>query len=570
MLGLKHAWRIWVMMAIISFFAVVIIGKLYLIQIANAEKYREKANKQYFGSTPSESISRGTIFFRSKDNSLVSAATLRTGYTLAISPPTVTDANKIYESINAVVPINADDFFAKAGKSDDPYEVIANHVSEDNARALKEENLQGIILSDERWRYYPGDSLGAHAVGLIAYREDELAGRYGLERYYEDTLNRKGEKLYKNFFAEIFTNIKKSVSSADNHRGDIITTIEPSAQISLQKALQAVQNKWDSKTSGGIVINPKNGEIYAMAIEPTFNPNDLSAVRDATIFSNPIIEDVFEMGSIIKPLTIAAAMDAGFITASTTYNDRGFLVIDESRISNFDGKGRGIVSMQEVLSQSLNTGVAYAVTKMGKDIFRDYLKKLEIGEETGIDLPNEAHGLIANLDSPRDIEYATASYGQGIALTPIATVRALSTLANDGKLPNPHLVSKINYSIGFSKATSFPEGKQVIKGETAKEITRMLVEVVDTALKNGEVKMEHYSIAAKTGTAQVPKKDKKGYEENIFFHSFFGYFPAFDPKFLVFLYTMDPKARYASETLTDPFIDLTNFLINYYEIPPDR
>jgi cell division protein FtsI/penicillin-binding protein 2 len=199
------------------------------------------------------------------------------------------------------------------------------------------------------------------------------------------------------------------------------------------------------------------------------------------------------------------------------------------------------------------------------------MKNFGLMEKTGIDLPNEVSPLIGNLDSPRNIEYATAAFGQGIALSPIMTTQALSSLANNGILPKLHVVKQINYEIGPAKTIEVEEGRRVLKSETADEITRMLVKVVDEALAGGTVKLKNYSIAAKTGTAQIANPHEKGYYDDRFLHSFFGYFPAYNPEFLVFLYTIYPKeVRYASQTLTDPFMDTAKFLINYYEIPPDR
>jgi cell division protein FtsI/penicillin-binding protein 2 len=215
--------------------------------------------------------------------------------------------------------------------------------------------------------------------------------------------------------------------------------------------------------------------------------------------------------------------------------------------------------------------VAHVAMKIGASKFREGMKSFGIGTETGVDLPNETVGLIQNLESGRDIEIATASYGQGIALTPIATIRALSVLANGGKLIVPHLVKKVEYKSGLIKKMTFAPGKQVIKKETSEEITRMLVRVVDTSLRNGTAKIPGYSVAAKTGTAQMTDEGRPGYVEGKYLHSFFGYFPAYRPKFLVFLFHTYPKnVRYASETLTDPFLSIAKFLINYYEIPPDR
>jgi cell division protein FtsI/penicillin-binding protein 2 len=283
------------------------------------------------------------------------------------------------------------------------------------------------------------------------------------------------------------------------------------------------------------------------------------------------VEDVYEFGSTIKALTMAAGLDSGAITRDSTYYDAGFITLNEFTIRNFDGKGRGTVPMQEVLNQSLNTGVSHIVKEMGKERFRDYFLAYKLGSETGIDLPNETFGLIDNLYSPRDVEYATASFGQGVAFTPIATIRALATLANGGVLVTPHLAKKINYDDGTSKEIRYPEGERVLSEKTSEEISKMLITVVDDALRGGTVALPNHSIGAKTGTAQIADPVNGGYYEDKFLHSFFGYFPAFEPRFIVFMYTVEPKGvKYASETLTGPFMEIARFLINYYSIPPDR
>jgi cell division protein FtsI/penicillin-binding protein 2 len=306
---------------------------------------------------------------------------------------------------------------------------------------------------------------------------------------------------------------------------------------------------------------------------PTFDPNYLQNETDPAVFSNPIVENVYEMGSIIKPLTMASGIDSGAVTPETTYVDSGSLTLNGSKISNFDGKGRGQVDMQVVLNDSLNTGAAFVESKMGNALFADYFRRFGLGEETGIDMPNETPGLIENLKSPRDLEYATASFGQGIAMSPIITIRALAVLANGGYLITPHLVKKIDYKIGVSKNISEEKGTQVLKPATSETISRMLVTVVDKALLGGSVKMPNYSVAAKTGTAQIAKTGGGGYYSDKYLHSFFGYFPAYNPQFIVFLYTVEPKGvggDFASHTLTAPFINITKFLISYYKIPPDR
>src|SRR3989344_3909462 len=439
--------RIRVISIFIIFFALVLVGRLYFVQIVHGEEFTSRADRQYVRSNY-DYFNRGTIYFETKNSEPFLAASLKTGYIVAINPKLINNPDVVFEKLASVISIGKDDFMEKVKKIDDPYEEVANRLTFNEAEEIKALRLDGVSTYAERWRYYPSNSLAAHALGFIAYKENELAGRYGLERYYEDVLRRNNDRVFVNFFAEIFSNIQEAFSDEGSLEGDIVTSIEPSVELFLEKELANIRSTWNSDYSGGIIMNPNNGEIIAMALSPSFDPNNLHEARDLSIFTNHLVESVYEMGSIVKPLTIAAGIDAGAISPSTTYYDAGTLTLDRKSISNFDGKGRGTVSMQEVLNQSLNTGAAFVVRAMGKGKFAEYMLAYGVGEGTGPDRPNKTHGLVDNLKSPRDIEYATASFGQGIAMAPIETVRALATLGNGGKLVNPHIGKKINYSIG--------------------------------------------------------------------------------------------------------------------------
>lgn len=547
----------------------ILIARLFTVQVVNGSEYTMKANGQYTISS-SGIFNRGNIFFTKRDGGYISAATLKNGFVVAINPSRLKNPKEAFVLLSEFLDIDSGVFFIKASKKDDPYEEIARRVPDDTANKIQELGIDGVIISKDRWRFYPGESMASHILGFVGYNGNILSGRYGLERYYDDVLSRSEEDLYVNFFAKVFSSIGDSIFKKTHREGDIVTSIETSVQSFLEDKLNEISVKWDADSVGGVIINPRTGSIYAMASLPTFNPNKFNTTSGSSVFQNPIVESVFEMGSIIKPITLAIGLDSDAIKTSTEYVDNGYVLMDGRRIENFDGKARGKVSMQEILNQSLNTGAVFVMQKTGKDKFKEYVLNLGLGEETGIDLPNEVSGLIKNLSSKRDIEYATASFGQGIAITPIATVRALSALANGGTLVTPHIGTKIDYRIGLSSDIATIDSKRVFKKETSEDITRMLVSVVDDALSNGKAKITNYSVAAKTGTAQRAKPEG-GYYDDEFLHSFFGYFPAYDPEFLVFLYTVNPKnIQYASQTLTNPFMDITKFLLNYYDILPDR
>ena len=549
--------------------ALVFVGKLYMLQIVEHSDFVMLADKQYTKSS-GQTFNRGSIFFEGKDGESISAATLKIGFTVAINPKILADATSTFDKINAIIPIDRDVFLQKASKKNDPYEEVAKRVDPEKATAISNLKISGLSIYKDQWRFYPGGQTASNVLGFVAYKGDNLVGRYGLEKYYEDLLSRKQEDLYANFFVEVFSNIKKTVSSNSTLEGDLVATIEPTVQASLEDTISKIQNKWSSDATGGIIINPKNGEIYAMAVQPTFDPNNFQIEKKVSVYADPLVDQVREMGSIIKAITRASGLDAGVVKASSTYLDKGSVSANTETIYNWDKKGRGIINMQTVLNESLNTGAAYVEQRLGNEKFSNYMMNFGLGEKTGIDLPNEAQSIVTGLKSSRDIEHITASYGQGIALTPIATARALSVLANGGTLITPHIVKKIEYKIGTFKNINPPPGKRVISEQASHEITRMLVQVLDTSLLNGKAKNPHYSIATKTGTAQIAEQGK-GYYSDRYLHSFFGYFPAYNPKFLVLLYTVYPKnISFAANTLAQPFLDLSKFLINYYNVPPDR
>ncbi len=543
-----------------------VIARLFYVQVVNSATYKERGVGQYIANR-GESDARGTIYFSRQDGTLISGATMNSGYILAITPKSVQDPDNVYEYINNLYPIDKEQFFKKMQKKDDPYEEIAHHLPKDIAENIMAQKFSGIYLSRELWRTYPGKERAAHVLGLVAYKGEYEEGVYGLEKYYEDYLASPSNVGSVNPFAAAF----RQLSGGNNSKVDIITTIEPELQIALEKTINDVQKAYQSEGVGGIVINPRTGEILAMAYTPAFDPNDPSSAKDESSFINPAVSKVYEFGSVVKPLIAAAGFDAGVITPNSTYEDVGSIKVGVETIHNFDKKGRGVVNVITILGQSLNTGMVWISQKLGPSKMRSYLEKYGIKEKTGIDLPSEVNGLTKNLESNRPIEFAAASFGQGFAVTPVQIVRAFSALANDGVPVNPYVVKEIRTPDGqVIKKLGGSKLKPAITPESAKTISTVLTEVVDKHLQNGALSFPHHTVAAKTGTAQMVSPSGKYYDDR-YLHSMFAYIPASDPKYLVFLYNVYPKGvEYASYSLSKPLFSYLRFLISYGTIKPDR
>ncbi len=568
---MRHVFRsrLRILVSIILLFALLLIVRLYFLQIVKGEDYALRAEHQYV-NTSQQLYNRGTIYFTRKDGTLISAATLATGFLVAIDPNKIVDAEKAYTALSAVIDIDKEDFIMRANKTNDPYEEIADRVSEDDGKTIEALDIPGVTVIRERWRSYPAARKAARSIGFVAYNDDNaIAGRFGLERYYEGTLARDGDGLFGNFFAELFADIGNAVVDArDAREGDVVTSIEPVVQEKLDEILMDVHTRYNSRETGGIIMDPSTGEIIALDVVPSFDPNNFGQ-EDASVLGNPLVEARYEFGSITKALTMAVGLDTGAITPETTYNDTGCITANTKKICNFDLKARGVVPVQEVLSQSLNVGASWIAGRAGHDAMKQYFKDLGMDTETGVDLPSEINGTLANLND-LDVNYFTASFGQGIAQTPMEMVRALGALANDGSIVTPHLATAIRLDSGVTRPLSWGEPDQVFTPATAATVSGMLTKVVDTALLNGRAKTPEMSVAAKTGTAQMASPEG-GYYGDRYFHSFFGYFPAYNPRFIILLYTREPQGvQYASETLTTSFLDTVHFLTNYYAVPPDR
>jgi stage V sporulation protein D (sporulation-specific penicillin-binding protein) len=558
----------WIRVAASIFFLVCcfLLYKLYNLQVLKHDEYKNISNRQNINVTTVIN-DREPIILKYKDGKEFFAAIDKKIYKVFINPKVIKNPEDTFNLLSEITEIDENDFFEKISKKNTNSQLLSKNFEREEAEKIKALKLQGVFVESESKRFYPGKELAAQTIGFVSYKDNRLIGTYGLENLYNEVLKKDKDNSLKNFFVQIFSS-NNNFNINSNNSGSIELTIEPNVQTFAEEVIKGIGRKWNSKKTGIIIMNPKNGEIYAMAQAPTFDLNNFGQEKDLSVFNNDLVGSIYQMGSIIKPLTIAIGIEEGKITPQSTYEDKGSLTLNGLTFYNHDKKAYGIVDMQVVMNKSLNLGVTHVALLVGETKFRDYMRKL-YGNKTGIDLPGELSPKINNLDSLRSIEIANASFGQGIALTPISTIRSLASLANGGYLVHPHVVKSIKYDMGESKDLEIYEKEKIFKDETVRQTTQIMVNAVDKALLSGKISMENYSIAAKTGTAQIASGGK--YLEDSYFHSFIGYFPAYNPEFIILMYTVEPQGiLYSSDTLTIPFSDIVKYLINYYNIEPDR
>lgn len=569
-------WRFYVLIFVIFFCFAAIIFRLFSLQVLNHGSYEAKAIIQQQGFQEISAV-RGEIFMKdrySEDDSLslfFPAAINKDFYKVFAVPKEIQEKEESVESLSPLLGIDSKILAEKIFKADDPYEPLKSKVDSGTAQQIKELDLKGIYLETETWRYFPADDFACHLLGFVQQSEGEQSkGQYGIEEYYQqDLAGKTGTARAEKDSKGQFISVSREIIQKAEDGADLVLTIDPNIQSFIEGKLKTAAQSWQV-TSGTIVLmDVRTGAVKALANWPTFNPNKYNEVNNINLFSNPAIHALYEPGSVFKPITMAAALDQGTVNPQTTYEDKGSVKVGDRVIENALPGAEGIQNMIQVLEKSLNTGIVFVQQKLGKEKFRDYVEKFGFADKTGIDLRGEAKGNLSNLATKGDVEFATAAFGQGIAVTPLELVTAFAAIANNGKMMKPYLTEKIINSKGKEKITKPQEIRQVISSETASRLTAMMVSVV----KNGHAKragVAGYSIAAKTGTAQIPDFKSGGYSDETI-HTLAGFFPAFDARFALLVKLEKPKSvRFAESTVAPVFGEIAKYVLDYYEIPPNE
>ncbi|MFA7662389.1 MAG: penicillin-binding protein 2 [Patescibacteria group bacterium] len=459
---------------------------------------------------------------------------------------------------------------ARLSKQNDPYEPIKTSIDENLAAQITALNIEGIGLAAKTLRYYPDGDIFSQITGFWGYKGDDRVGRYGVEEYFENIL--KGENGQMTAEKDATGGLIPTADltkTAVKDGADIILTLDYPIQFNACNELKSAVEKYGAKSGSVLVINPKTGAMLAMCNYPSYDANKYGEVEDINLFLNRSISYAYEPGSIFKPFTMGAALNSNTLKPDDTYNDTGEVKIGPYTIRNSDKKGHGIMTMLGVLKKSLNTGVIYMVDKMGKSTFKDYVNQFGFGQATEIELPGEIAGNISSLDKNGDIYAATASFGQGITVTPLQIINGFAAIANDGKLMKPHIIDRIVYADGTIEETKPTEIRQVLSSASAVTLSAMLASVVEDGYGN-KAGVEGYYIGGKTGTAQVSNENSTGYS-NKTIHSFVGFGPINDPQFVILVKLDNVTATTFAESSAAPaFKKIAQFIINYYGIKPQR
>ena len=580
-------------------------ARLFYLQIVKGGYYTALAQGQHTDFVDSSPI-RGKIFFQDKFSTgsenpgLSLAATNKDGYLFYIDTKNIGDPNAAAEKISPILA----EFYLYRDPRYSPYRAaqesatssllsdaiksppsaegigenlkkifedsenasvkkIADRIDETAVEELKELKISGMDIRKEKYRYYPSDSVAANLLGFVGFSGNDRVGQYGVEGFYNDHLS--GSEKTERVSVLPGALHEEKISSG----GDIVLTVDHNIQYMLEKKIMETKERLQAVNASAVVMDPKTGAILALASFDSFDPNYYSDAKNIDAYLNDAVQRVFEPGSTFKPFTIAAGIDQGVITPGTTYEDSGAVRIGEYTIRNFDLQSHGVQTMTNVLELSLNTGVVFVEGKLGHDKFREYAKKFGFDERTGVDLQGESGGNIKNIvETNRDINFATASFGQGIAVTPMQIVKAYSAIANGGNMMKPYVVKEIVYQDGTKDAAVPEVAGNPISAKTAAQVTSMMVSVVESGFdRKGGVR--GYKVAAKTGTAQIPNQNGPGYSDETI-HTFVGFAPAYDPRFLMLIKMDKPKGiRFASDSLAPTFSKLAEYILTYLEVPPD-
>ena len=527
--------RIKITLLIIIFCFILIIGKVFYIQVIDYNKLNNLANNLWSRNLII-GANRGKIL--TSDN--VTIADNLTTVSLVVIPNQIKDKDGVVKDIAKILNVDESAISEHVNKRSS-VEIIhpeGRQLSFDIADKINELNYEGVYLLKEGKRYYPFNTLLSHSIGYVGIDNQGLSG---LELTYDEYLTGVSGAIKYYSDAKGNTLEKSSVYEEPQDGMDLYLTINYDIQAAVERELNNVMDKYNADNAWAIVMDPNNGEILALSSKPDFDPSNYNNYSTETINRNHAIWATYEPGSTFKIITLAASIEENTVDLlNDTFHDGGSVNVDGARIKCWKSGGHGSQTYLQVVQNSCNPGFVSLGNKLGKEKLFKYINLFGFGEKTGIDLNGESNGILFNLDKVGPVELATTSFGQGISVTAIQQITAVSAAINGGTLYKPYIVKRIvepntNEIIEENKPTIV---RKVISSETSKTVRNALETVVAYGTGRNAY-IEGYRIGGKTGTAQ---KVKNGvYMSGNYILSFIGFIPADNPQAVVYVAIDNPK-----------------------------
>jgi len=442
---------------------------------------------------------------------------------------------------------------------------VRRRLPEDVAARIAALHLAGLGFEMEPKRLYPNGAVGAQVLGFVS---DDGVGQYGVEgRYATELSGTPGRLVVARDPAnrELALGLRTAVPAKNGD--DLSLTIDLAVQNAVERELAAVVER--EKSSGGaiVVLDPKDGAVLAIASSPTYDPARVGSA-DAEALRNRAISWTYEPGSTMKAITVAAALDKGVITPSTSYQDVGYAVIGGRKLCNAQCKVYGPTTVTQILARSQNAGAVFVASKLGAADLNAYLKSFGFGQRTGVDLSAETGGIVRPLAEWYPVDLGTISFGQGLSITPLQLASAYAAIANGGTLYQPYVVASRRDADGEHR-TAPVAVRRVISEATSATLVTMLTTTVDSGIANAAA-LKGYSVAGKTGTAQIPS-DEGRYVDDAYISSFAGFVPAIDPRMVVVVVLEKPQSKLLGTVpVMNTFKAIATDALRYARVQPDR
>jgi cell division protein FtsI/penicillin-binding protein 2 len=577
-MALEHSWRYTTLGVLLSALAAFVVLQMVRIQTSpQAEVFRSQG-EVYAGSWRTIKPARGQIYDR-LGNLLAGNLTV---YEVGVELAYVENPSTIALALNAVTDADYEDVFAAASKepsSSAVFAVLANNVTEEQKLRLeqfaeemklaygdskdeKRPSLAGLVFTPQLQRSYPEKDLASNILGFV---NQEGKGFFGIEEKFDELLAGESKTLWVSRDPNRVEELPQVPPGAS-----LVLTIDRAIQAEMEEILDAAIEEHGAEAGTILVLDPRNGDILAMATTPRLDLNEYwryGEVFEGSTPFNRAVSKAYEPGSVFKVLTMAAALDSDTVKPDTAFLDTGSIEIGGTVIRNWNSGAWGPQTMLGCMQHSLNVCLAWIAKQVGARTFYNYMEDFGMGHLTGIDLASENPG---RLKRPGDADWyeadlGTNSFGQGIAVTPVQMVMAISAIANDGEMVTPRILRAM-IDNGRQYNTSPQVAGMPISDDTARELSKMLATSLE--VESSAALIEGYRVAGKTGTAEIPTPF--GYTSNQTHASFVGWGPIDDSRFLVYVWLEKPSSSPWGSVVAAPvFKEVVERLVVLMDIPPD-